>query len=90
MRLVAWTDDNGYDHLSWVKDHEPDSKAPVGIDADPPSIEALDWTSIKKEIHNRLVSQRLTDWQKVQSQQNAVGSIITSVIRRHLIAKYRS
>ena len=90
MRLVEWTDGEGFKHLSWLKDNDPDHRASEGLSHDPPDVNLLDWHSIKQELHNRLVEMRLTDWSKVQEKQNAITGILQGIIKRHLIALYRS
>lgn len=89
MKLIEWTDDEGWKHLSFVKDNEGPGKGPEGINSDPPDVNEIDWYSIKMELHNRLVEKRLTDWSKVQKEQNAISSILQSIIKRHLVALYR-
>lgn len=90
MRLVEWIDPDGYKHLSWLKDSQPDSAAPNGLQADPPDINRLDWEEIKREIHNQMVEQRLTTWLDVQKRQNAISGIVLGVVRKPIVALYRS
>lgn len=90
MKLVTWQDEDGYKHQSYIKDHEPDDLAPQGILNDPPSLDILDWTEIKREIHNRLVDQGIREWKDIQQKQNVIGPIINSVLKRYIIALYRS
>lgn len=85
MRLVEWTDDNGYKHLSWVKDNDPDYKANEGLRHDPPDVDRIYWDEIKKQLHNRMVEMRITSWQDVMKHQNAVTSFTTSIIKKNLI-----
>lgn len=89
MRLVKWTDKDGYKHLSYIKDDDPDEEAPNGIPADPPILGRLDWAVIEKELHNLLVDRGLINWQEVQRQQNALISTILGVLKRKIVAIYR-
>jgi hypothetical protein len=89
MRLVRWTDDKGYDHLSLLRDGDPDRMAPQGIPADPPSLDLLDWESIKRELHNELVSRELVDWKAVQRSGEGVTAAILAVMRRKVVLLYR-
>ena len=89
MKLVIWTDKNGYKHRSLIRDNQMDSAAPEGIPQDPPDVNQLDWEEIKREIHNSLVEQGITSWSEVQRRGNAVGSTVASVIRPKLVGLYR-
>lgn len=89
MKLVEYTDLDGFKHLSWIKDNESDDKAKEGISCDPPDLSRIDWEQVKREINNRMVDMRLTDWDKVVKHQNALGSIINSVIKKQLVFLFR-
>lgn len=89
MKLVQWTDDNGYYRLSLLRDKDPDELAPQGVPHEPPDINDLDWERIKREIHNLLVSKRLLNWKDVQRSQNGITNTINATIKRELIMLYR-
>lgn len=89
MRLIEWMDGEGYKHLSWIKDNDPDTAGPQGIPADPPDLDQLDWNGLKRDLHNALVERRLTDWQAVQRQQDGVTASILGVFKRNIIGLYR-
>lgn len=88
MRLVIWTDKNGYKHRSLVRDDDPDEAAPGGIRQEPPSLDNLDWEAVKLELHNRLMDAGLWTWQDVQRKEGLPG-IILAVLRTRLINLYR-
>jgi len=90
MKLIEWLDDEGFKHLSWVKDNEGPEQGPRGMSNDPPDLDNIDWHSIKLELHNRLVERRLTNWDKVQKEQTALSSILQGIIKRHLVTLFRS
>lgn len=90
MRLVEWLDEDGYKHLSWIKDNDLDISAPKGIKADPPILDQIDWKQVEKELHNALVERRLSNWQAVMKSQSGVNSTIISVLKRKIVALYRS
>lgn len=90
MKLVKWIDDKGYKHLSWIMNGDLDNEAPNGIRADPPLLGRIDWSEVEKEIHNLLVDRGLINWQEVQKQQNGVSNTIITVLKRRIIALYRS
>lgn len=89
MRLVEYTDKDGYKHLSYIKDNQSDSEAKNGLPADPPDIKQLDWEGIKRDIHNSLVDQRLINWQAVQRNQNSISGIVNKIVRKAIIGLYR-
>ena len=89
MRLVKWTDNDGYDHLAWVKNNTSDLDAPEGLPADPPDIHAIDWDEVKKELHNQLVERQLIDWEAVCQSENGLNNVILSVLKRRLQSLYR-
>lgn len=90
MKLVTWTDENGYYHQSWLKDHEPDDLAPQGLLNDPPSLDILDWDEIKRTIHNRLVQQGIRDWSDIQRNQKSITGIVNSTMKNYITALFRS
>jgi hypothetical protein len=91
MRKVTWVDEDGYKRQSWIKDNAPDSDAPKGTPDNPPDINSLDWDSIKRDVHNALVERGLTSWDKLQAnQQINLTNVIAAVIKKYLVAAYRS
>lgn len=66
MRTVEWTDKNGYRHRSLVRDTDPDSAAPNGIQQDPPDLALLDWTGIQRDMHNAMVEREVSTWGDLQ------------------------
>lgn len=90
MRLVEWTDDSGMNRLSLLRDSDPDEVAPQGIPHDPPNLDELDWDSIKRDIHNELVSRRLITWEDVKASQNGVTTVVRGVMTRRILELYRA
>ena len=93
MRMVIWTDEDGYMHRSMLKDNEFDNMAPNSTKQDPPSIEDLDWNKIKRDLHNALVGRGVFDYEDVIVQQSGVTGAILDAMRRpvlHLYKKRRS
>lgn len=90
MRLVSWFDDNGYMRKAYVRDSDPDDVAPsIGIPHDPPDLSSIDWDEVQRELHNALSNAGLTTWRDVQQQQNSLVPVISTVLKRKLIALYR-
>lgn len=88
MKRVKWTDQDGYNHLSLVRDIDPDSSAPRGLLCDPPDINDLNWEEIKKEIWNLLVDRKITSMSGLND--GGLTNLIVVPIRKRLIALYRS
>lgn len=88
MNLIQWTDDNGYDHLAWIRNG--DSDPTKGLTSDPPDINRLNWEEIKRNIHNQLVAKRLVTYQDIQAKQDAIAGIVLAEVRKPLLALYRS
>ena len=89
MRQVKWTDRHGWNHLSLVRDGDPDEMAESGLLRDPPDVNGIDWEVVKRELHNRLVDAGLVTWADVQRGQKAVTGIVSAVLRRRVIGLYR-
>lgn len=89
MRLVEWTDTNGWKHLSWIKDNDKPEQAQNGLRHDPPDVNRIHWEEVKKELHNAMVDKKLENWQDIQKHQAALTSITASVIKRHLVYLFR-
>lgn len=90
MRLVEWTDGEGYRRLSYVRNSDPDDLAPQGLPCATPDLDALDWERIKREVHNLLVSKRLLTWDDVIRSQNGITSIANATLKRELIILIRN
>ena len=88
MRLVKRTNIDGFKHLYYLKDNDPDTA--TGILANPPDVQALDWQEIIKDIHNGLVDNGLIQISDIQRSNSGLDSIISGAIKRRLVALYRS
>jgi hypothetical protein len=64
MKLVAYTDADGLDHLSWLREQDPpDQAATLGIPHDPPDLDSLNLKDGQaRTLHNLLVERRLIIW----------------------------
>ena len=89
MKLVKWTDHDGYKHLSWLKDNEPETNAKNGLSHDPPDVNRIDWEQVKRELHNAMVDKELQSWDDIQKHQTALTSITASVIKKYLVFLFR-
>lgn len=87
MRKVVVTDEQGWLRPFWIRNYDKDTT--FGIPENPPDLNRLDWDGIKREIHNELVNRGLSTWQDVQRQQDAITSIVLSVVRNKIIGLYK-
>lgn len=87
--MVKWTDQEGFNHLSLLRESDPDDLAPSGVVQSPPDLRSLDWQAIVKELHNLLVERGLITWRDVQISQNGVNAVITTVLKKKIIDLYK-
>lgn len=77
MKLLKFTDDNGYLRQCWVKDNDTNPK--YGIPHNPPDLSELGLTSQQQMIlHNRLVESGLITHQDVIRS----GAGVTTILRQ--------
>jgi len=89
MRLVKWTDKNGYRRQSLIRNNDPDTEAPGGIPQEPPDLSQLDWPAIAKEMHNLFIDRGLITWRDVQASHNGVSAVIQTVLRRRIVELFK-
>jgi hypothetical protein len=89
LKLVKWIDKDGFNHLSLLRESDPDSLAPSGIVQSPPDLRGLDWVAIVRELHNLLVDRGLITWKDVQVSQNGVNTAIVAVLKNKIINLYK-
>lgn len=91
MKLVTWTDDNGYRHRAYIREGDLESTAPsLGIPADIPDLSQLDWESVQRDLHNILTDRGYTTWADVQLSQNGINTAVQSVLVRRVVQLYRA
>lgn len=88
MRVVKWTDENGWVHRSQIRDSDPDSAAKKGIPRDPPDVNQIDWEAVKRDLHNLLADRGLINLADVRSKGEHLRSAAQSVLYERLIALY--
>lgn len=88
MRIVTWTDKDGYLHRALVRDTDPDTAGPRGVPLDPPDLGSLDWEGVRRDLHNSLVSQGIVSWRDLQRADNIKG-LIVSVLKPRVIALFK-
>lgn len=85
MRLVTYTDDNGYNRQALLRDNQPDDEAHKGIQLDPPSLTGLHGIpeNVKRALHNALLARGLYCWADVLRLQNGVTGVVRVVTAEH-------
>jgi hypothetical protein len=84
MKLVTWTDEDGFNHQSLLRSDDPDEMAIYGIPLDPPDLaECSIPEEVRKGLHNELLSRGLISWADVMAQQDGVTATVQKVARRH-------
>ncbi len=90
MRLVTWTDNDGYHRRAYVRESDLDDKAPdLGVPADVPDVSLIDWEEVEKDLHNLLSDRNYITWADVQLSQNGISTVAVSVLSRRIIQLYR-
>lgn len=89
MKVVEWTDENGYKRRRQLRNKDPNSMRESGVPLEPPDLDQLDWATIKRDLHNALFDRGLVTWQDVQRSQNGVTTAILATVRRKLIVLYK-
>ncbi len=90
MKCVKWTDKNGFNHASMIRDGDSDTLAPYGIPCDPPDLNQMDWEELKKELWNRLVDGNILTWADVQRQQTGLTGALRATFLQRLNTLYRT
>lgn len=87
MKTVEWTDKDGYNHKALLRDNDPDEMAwnGYGISADPPDIEGIDWSAVKRDLHNLLLLHGITGFDSIRQGNQFFGSVLTKCLKRNVI-----
>lgn len=89
MRVITWTDDEGYRHRAYIRDGDREDRPDLGVPADIPDLDALDWQAVKRDLHNILTDRGLVTWADVQASQNGIHSAIQAALAKRLVQLYR-
>lgn len=90
MSKVAEWLERGYIRRAIVKDNDTDEVAKErGMQIGPPNLENLDWSEIKKDLHNELMTRELYNWRDVQASQDGVSAAVRKIITRRVIELYK-
>lgn len=84
MKLVKWTDDNGYLRQAMLRTSDLDDNKEYGIPLDPPDLSEFGIPEeIRLDLHNELVKRKLVTWLDVQAQQDGVTATVRYIAKRH-------
>jgi hypothetical protein len=88
MKYVTRVGEDGQKFRVMVKNDDPAEFADYGIPAGPPDLDLLDWDSLKRQINDVMIKEKLFGWEDVQG--SGVGLVAAvNVFKRALIALYR-
>lgn len=87
MKLLTFTDDEGYNHKSLVRDNDTDPA--IGLIQSPPDLRQLDWEAIVKNIHNALLERELFTIQDVQIRSTEFNQIILARVVKQIYRLYQ-
>jgi hypothetical protein len=90
MKLVTWTDDNGYRRRAYIRNGDNEDHAPtLGVPADVPDLSNLDWESVQRDLHNLFTDRGYITWADVQLSQTGINTAVQSVLVRRIVQLYR-
>lgn len=75
MKIIKWTDDDGWKHRSLIRDDMDESLAYQGLPQDPPSLIELDCEQLLKDLHNLLVDRNLIEMKDIQGNNNLRNAV---------------
>lgn len=88
MRDIIYTDNDGHQRRSYIKEDDPDNMAECGVPAGPPDVRDIDMEAFLKEVNHMLVKAGLFDWDDVQ--RSNVGLMpAVNFFKRTLVNLYR-
>lgn len=87
MKLVTFTDGDGYAYNSLIRDGDIDPS--IGLIQSPPDLRLLDWESIAKNIHNALLERGLLTINDIQIRQTEFNQIILAKVAKQIFKLYQ-
>lgn len=87
MKLVDFTDANGYNHKSLIRDNDTDPT--IGLIQSPPDLRRLDWESIARNIHNALLERGLLTVKDLQVRQTEFNQIVLARVGKQIFTLYQ-
>jgi hypothetical protein len=91
MKIIKWTDADGWNHESLVReiDNPQDAIQGRGVKRDPPDIKRLDWEQIKRDLHNILLAKGVVSYADIQQKQTGLNQAVASAIVPKLLELYK-
>jgi len=85
MRLITYTDDNGYIRQALLRDSAPDDEAYKGIQLDLPNLDGVQGIpdDVRRALHNALIARGLYCWADVLRLQNGVTGVVKVLAAKH-------
>lgn len=87
MKLLTFTDSDGFNHASLVRDNDSDPL--LGLIQSPPDVRELDWEQIKRNIHNKLLERGLLTLSDVQIRNVEFNQVIMSSVVKPIFGLYQ-
>lgn len=87
MKLVKYTDADGYNRQSLVRNAGDDPEQ--GIPQDPPDLSQIDWQGVQRDLHNELVTRELITFRNVSKSPGGLGAAVVTVLKNRLVHLYR-
>lgn len=87
MKLVEYTDEDGKQQISIVRDTDTDMLS-AGIRIEPPPLEDI-LDEAKVELHNELVKRKLFTYLDFQKRPDELGAAVNRVVTQKIIARLR-
>jgi hypothetical protein len=88
MKLIHWTDFNGYLRCSMLRDEDDERFPERGVPVEPPPVQEM-IEEAAKDLHNELMQRGLVTMRDIENSGNALTGAILSVFRTRLITLYK-
>lgn len=90
MKLVVYTDEDGWKHRSLIKDDMRPEQASQGIPRNPPDVTQLDCEEILRELNNTLIERGLFTIADLNQNPNSLRNVIGAVLHSKIIELYKN
>ena len=87
MKLVEYTDEDGKQQISIVRDTDTDMPS-SGIRIEPPPLDDI-LDEAKVELHNELVKRKLFTYLDFQKRPDELGAAVNKVVTQKIVARLR-
>lgn len=89
MRIITWTDADGYIRRALLRADDPDKDAAkIGVPLGPPNLDGINLAAdARRDLHNTLMTRNLLTWADVIVQQGGLTGSARSIGRKHGLDK---